>query len=430
MIRFKPSLANPVEPAMPMKKPAWIKDDKIRKELAKGKSLPKNFDAFIAAEPQLPIEYSDLSEFRLKPDGLWEALPFLKTPGGEHLALWYHASEPAVILFGKEGVVKVVALNFDEFLKGAACGLTGVAAVDHCNPRIRVPGITGKPATAGLADLQRKLDQWWELRREMRKPQTEHDEVRRRVMAAFKVMENDGLLEDTMLGYFKGKFRITRTGKGTQVAIGDGKKFSPLAAKYKFEPIVDELLQLVINKNRPAYEMTVTGKGLVSIDRDHELLLRPAEKAKAQKKKADWIHDGPVRKKLPKGQALPISFDAFIEAEPPIEVEWDDLEACGLEKSALKEALPFMRTGSGGIVVMWYHAAEPAVVYLGSEGEQQVIAATFDDFIKAIHARKAGLPDFDESEEPFKVPGIKGKPKAVSAGLRKSFEAWCLQHQA
>lgn len=421
---------------MSKKKPAWIKDDKIRKELAKGKALPKSFDAFIAAEPPLPIEYSDLSEFRLKPDGLWEALPFLKTPSGEHLALWYHAPDPAVILFGKEGVVNVVAITFDEFLKGASCGLTGVADVDNCQPRVSVPGISGRPNAAGLADLQRKLDKWWQLRRVMRKPQTEHDGVRRRALAAVKMMEDDGLLEDTMLGYFRGEFRITRKGKTTKVAYAVGKRFSPLASKYNFEPIVDELLQLVINKNRPEYEMTVTGKGLVSIDRDHELLLLPAEKATkapAKKKKADWIKDREVRKKVPKGKSLPAKFDDFIAAEPPFEVEWDDLASFGFEPAARKEAVPFIRAGSGGLVTLWYHDddVDPAVVYFGTEGGKRVVAVNFDEFLKAIAAQSTGLPDLDTLADAFVVPGTKGKPRTTGLDkLQKKFDAWCQQHNA
>lgn len=146
------------------------------------------------------------------------------------------------------------------------------------------------------------------------------------------------------------------------------------------------------------------------------------------KKRPSWIKDKEVRKKLPKGQVLPASFDPFIDAEPPIEVEWNDLKSSGLAKTALKDALPFMRTGSGGVIAMWFHAAEPAIVYLGSEGGKRVLATTFDDFVKGIHAKKTGLSDLDESVERFKVPGIKGKPQAVSAVLRKKFEAWCKEH--
>jgi hypothetical protein len=156
----------------------------------------------------------------------------------------------------------------------------------------------------------------------------------------------------------------------------------------------------------------------------------PIAPTMAKSKKPSWIKDSLVRKKLPKGQALPASFDAFIEATPPIEVEWNDLESAGMEKTALKESLPFMRTGSGGVIALWYHTAEPAVIYLGSEGGKRVVAPTFDDFIKAIHAKKTGLGDLDESVEAFTVPGIKGKPKAVSAALQKKFETWSKQHSA
>ena len=131
---------------MAKKKPGSVKD-KIFAELAPGKSLPAKFDAFLAAEPQLPVEWNNLADFGLKDDGLWDVVPFLKADGG-YVALWwyrdpYPVPDPAVVHFGPEGEQKVVAPSFDEFLKAAAIGKSGIADLDKCEPRLKVEGVEG-----------------------------------------------------------------------------------------------------------------------------------------------------------------------------------------------------------------------------------------------------------------------------------------------
>lgn len=132
---------------------------------------------------------------------------------------------------------------------------------------------------------------------------------------------------------------------------------------------------------------------------------------------------------VPKGRKLPGRFDDFVRAHLPLRVEWNDLEAYDLKPSATKEVIPFLRLSDGGLVALWYYAAEPAVVHIGSHGELEVIASDFDDFLKGIGARCSGLPDIDESAESFAVPGVYGKPKGAELpALQKKFDKWFKQH--
>jgi hypothetical protein len=59
----------------------------------------------------------------------------------------------------------------------------------------------------------------------------------------------------------------------------------------------------------------------------------------------------------------------------------------------------------------------------------KVLARDFDDFLKAIAARESGLPDFDEGEPTFHVPGVEGEPKREGLGaLQQEFEEWFKKH--
>jgi hypothetical protein len=142
-----------------------------------------------------------------------------------------------------------------------------------------------------------------------------------------------------------------------------------------------------------------------------------------------WINANQVRLRVPEGCKLPAPFDEFVRAGPPFCVEWTELDDFGLKQSAMKEALPFLRLSDGGLVVLWYHAVEPAVVHLGSEGERKVVACDFDNFLKGVTARKSGVPDIDSGEQDFSVPGIDGGPDAAELpALQDRFDKWFKQH--
>src|SRR5262249_14781253 len=135
------------------------------------------------------------------------------------------------------------------------------------------------------------------------------------------------------------------------------------------------------------------------------------------------------RRRVPKGRTLPVRFDDFLRARLPFRVEWNDLDAYGLKPSATKEAVPFLRLPDGGLVALWYHAAEPTVVHIGAHGELKVVASDFDDFLEAVGARCSGLPDIDEGKESFSVPEVRGRPnRAGLPALQEKFEKWFKQH--
>jgi hypothetical protein len=142
-----------------------------------------------------------------------------------------------------------------------------------------------------------------------------------------------------------------------------------------------------------------------------------------------WIKDDQIRQRIPEGYELPASFEVFLNAKPPIAVEWNDLDAFCLKQSATKEAVPFLRLSDGGVIAFWFVAQSPAIVHLGSEGELDVIARDFEEFLKAINARCSGLYDFDEASHAFRVPDVMGNPSAEELpALQVKFDIWFKTH--
>lgn len=122
---------------------------------------------------------------------------------------------------------------------------------------------------------------------------------------------------------------------------------------------------------------------------------------------------------------LPAHFEEFLIVDLPVRVQWEDLDTWNLKEEAASEALPFLRTSTGGIVALWYHTHEPCVVLFGDEGELIVLASDFDNFLKGVASKQSGLHDIDSGEEvrfPFPVTGLPDREKLPD--LEVKFKEW------
>jgi hypothetical protein len=272
---------------MAKKKADWIKDREVRKHVPKGRSLPKKFDAFIEAGPPLPIEWDDLDSFGLKREALKDVLPFMRVGTGGMVTFWFHQADPAVVYFGDEGELDVVALNFDEFLKAAVAGKSGVYDFDDPDNPFQMPGVKGRPKRAGLVALQKKFDAWWKENTALLEGDTSLENLRESVVALARQMIADGRSKVYTLrtGYWSMDFKIARTPRGLAIDYLDFGKYYRMPKRYGIVPLVQELLRHVKNKSKKEYELDVSDDGRVSIDRDRELVLM-SEKRKAEF--AEW----------------------------------------------------------------------------------------------------------------------------------------------
>ena len=259
----------------------WLKPDEVRAHLPKGRELPSRFDDFVRAEPQCRIQWNDLDSYSLKPSATNEAVPFLRLSDGALVALWYHKPSPAVVLIGGHGELEVVAVSFDDFLKALAVQRSGVPDFDsEEEPPFVVPGTEGEPNTDGLAELQEPFRQWFQKHTSLLPPlrTPEAELLRQRIYAIADTMSRDGRPKAFTYGttiYWSNHFRVERKESGLSVSYLDFGKWYPVPEEYKLTDEVALLLELVLHKNRSEYEFVVQCEGLVSVDRDRQLLLLP-----------------------------------------------------------------------------------------------------------------------------------------------------------
>jgi hypothetical protein len=259
----------------------WIKEKEVRRHVPTGRELPARFDDFILAEPPCRVEWNDLDEYALKPSATNEAVPFLRMGEGSIVALWYYDVSPAVVLLGSEGELIVVARSFDDFLKGCALRCSGVPDIDTWETAIQVSGIAGEPNSDGLPELQKRFEEWFKKHTSLLEPlRTPESEVlRQRVFGIAEQMLRDGLSKvyTQEATWWVMDFRIERNRDGLRITYIDYGKWYPVPQKYGMLDEVIALLSLVLNKQRDSYELSVLCVGIVSIDRDRELLLVPPD---------------------------------------------------------------------------------------------------------------------------------------------------------
>ena len=262
----------------------WIRPDHVRQHLPAGRELPARFDAFVQADPPFRVEWNDLDAYSLKPSATEEAIPFLRMPDGALVALWYCDASPAVVHIGGHGEMEVIACSFDDFLKACAARCSGVPDIDEGDTVIRVPGVGGEPNREGLHGLQKRFEEWFKRHTSLLPPHRtpEAEELRQRVYGIAEAMIRDGLVRVFAAdgkSYWTLHYRVERGSPGLSISYLDFGKRKPVPEKYKLTDEVLALMELVKDKDRSLYEFVVNCKGLVSVDRDRQLLLLPSENA-------------------------------------------------------------------------------------------------------------------------------------------------------
>jgi hypothetical protein len=259
----------------------WINADQVRRHVPKGRKLPARFDDFLRASLPFRVEWNDLDAYGLKPSATKSALPFLRLPDGGLVALWYHAAEPAVVHIGGHGELKVVASDFDNFLKGIGARSSGLPDIDEGDEKFSVAGVRGKPNAARLPALQEKFDKWFKQHTSLLEPLAAPaaEALRQRMHRIAEDMIRDGRSKVCTLSspWWSMDFRIERDGDDLSITYLDFGEWYPVPAKYKLAEEVAALLTLVKNKKRRRYELSTCSVGIVSIDRDRELVLVPPE---------------------------------------------------------------------------------------------------------------------------------------------------------
>ena len=80
----------------------------------------------------------------------------------------------------------------------------------------------------------------------------------------------------------------------------------------------------------------------------------------------------------------------------------------------------------GGFVAFWLRGRAPSIVHLGSEGQQAVVAPSWEAFLRKLVERRTRIYDLDDQEGDATVPPgwRKLRDAKVTPALRRDFKAW------
>jgi hypothetical protein len=258
--------------------------DGIRKRVPAGFQLPTSFARFaadvggeIGDGPWFHVAWANADPLRpLDAGGRGALLPFLRFRDGGVVAFWLErVARAPIVHLDSEGGQRVVGTHLDDFFARLARRRTGVPDLDDCAPLV-LRGV-GKPA-GGLGAAQRRFVAWTEAHSALRRPTAGADgeKLRRAMMTIARKMLGK-LTSYTARDYWSvalraerkaGRLVVTYMGKGGIHGV-----WPQVPPAYGVEAPVAQLLTMVKHPNKGKWDITITKSGIVTFDRDKELLL-------------------------------------------------------------------------------------------------------------------------------------------------------------
>lgn len=253
--------------------------ERIRKKLPARAKLPASFTRLVGAQLPVDVKWTNLTQYELKSSASKESVPFLQLGDGGLVCFWFHEDTVPIIHIGAHGELEIVASDFDEFLRAINSRRTGLPDLDEADEPIHVAGIKKAPVRKKHAKLQAQLAKWFEAHSALQKPlKTDtSDTLRRRVFSIATAMIKDGRSKvyPAKHRYWSMTFRAERIGSRFKLSYLDYGEWYPVPASYGLESVMNKVLALVKHPKRNQFEIEATVDGLVSVDRDKELVLVP-----------------------------------------------------------------------------------------------------------------------------------------------------------
>jgi hypothetical protein len=152
-----------------------------------------------------------------------------------------------------------------------------------------------------------------------------------------------------------------------------------------------------------------------------------------------------LRKRLPKGAALPDALSTLISAWSAAERgqlgfvnlgEADIAHLVDLKPAPLKRILAFASVSCGDQLCLWWPevAETPRVVVVGAHGEDPLVFPDLPDFLVHLVEGRTGVPDLDEGEAAADarsqwVDVPRGAAPGPRVDLSRAFQDWLLIHR-
>ncbi len=247
-----------------------------------GRERPASFDSFLSLQlTELEFVWRDLQEYELKDSANEDGYPFLLLGDGAMVALWFASKSPSVVLIDAHGEHRVVSANFDEFVHAWNHRVTGVGDIDERDEEARLPGYVVEPSSTDLGPLQQQFVEWLKAHSALLEPlsSVEGEALRSKAMEVARQMLRDGLSRVYTLDkpWWSLEFKIKRYRSGVELSFLDYGQWYPLPSMYEMESLAVDLLKFVQNPDKVEFDLSICSAGIVSVDRDRELVLEGVE---------------------------------------------------------------------------------------------------------------------------------------------------------
>ena len=254
---------------------------KISSFLPKEADLPANFNLLFELPLPTIIGWSYIENFELKPSAKNEMVPFLKFGDGGVLAFWFIKSDCAIVYLGSEGELEVISEKFDSFLYLLNTKCTGLSEFDDSEEKYDLSSHNIQFNSERKDYLNKELLIWYKKHTTLLEPKvsTETEKIRRNVMKIAHAILDDGLskvyTKESI--WWDLSFKIKIDSENLNITYRDYGKWYVLPEKYNLEKEVRKLLLFVKNKSKKEYDLSISSPGIVSINRDTELVLTETE---------------------------------------------------------------------------------------------------------------------------------------------------------
>jgi hypothetical protein len=250
----------------------------IRKRLPVGRKLPRLFDQFASAKLPVKIQSARLKHYELDVDAEQHLVPFVALGDGGILAFWFHSPSVPVVFLGGEGEKRVIAIDFEQFVKAASQRKTGLWYLDEADPPVELSSFTGRVRKAGLASLQKQFDAYCQQHSTLVTADEStpgREDLRRRVYATAQQMIKDGRhwVFDSLSDWWSLDFKVERSKELVTVTYRYKMDWKPVPKKYGMIRLVQELLQHVSSQRKKKFDLEVHCIGSVSLNDGTDLLL-------------------------------------------------------------------------------------------------------------------------------------------------------------
>ncbi len=239
--------------------------------------LPSKFNQFSKLRLPGMIGWSDIETFQLKSSAKKEIVPFLNFDDGGILAFWYFGHECIIVYMGSEGEQEVISENFESFLKLLCDKQTSLSIFDDSEIDFNISYQDIIINSERISELNKHFLVWYKEHTSLLEPETSDysEKLRRQIMKIAIDFLDNGLCKvyTKESEWWNLSFNIKKDKDNIYITYLDYGKWYNLPPKYELEKVVIELLELVKNKNKTEYELSVCSAGIVSIDRDTELVL-------------------------------------------------------------------------------------------------------------------------------------------------------------